>query len=66
MRSSDSFTTETVKFWQDHRQCDLTEEDAREAVVNVVGFFTVLDEWEETMGDCGRASSSTSEMRRES
>jgi hypothetical protein len=66
MESNDSFTRETVKFWQEHRQCDLTEEDAREAVVNVVGFFTVLDEWKETMGDCGGASSSMSDARRNS
>ena len=52
---------ETVEFGRKHKQCDLTEEDAREAEVRVVGFFTVLNEWRETMGDAGRTSSSTSD-----
>ena len=70
MESNDSFTAETVAFWRKHNQCDLTEEDAREAVRNVVGFFTVLNAWRETMGggeaERNETSSSTSEMRRES
>lgn len=56
---------ETVEFWREHSQRDLTEEDAREAATNVVGFFTPYNEWRETMSDAGRASSSTSDARRD-
>ena len=56
---------ETVAFWLEHSQRDLTEEDAREATANVVGFFTPSNEWRETMSDAGRASSSTSDAGRD-
>jgi hypothetical protein len=65
LESHSSFTAETVAFWLEHSQRDLTEEDAREATANVVGFFTPSNEWRETMSDAGRASSSTSDARRD-
>ncbi|MHB9126177.1 MAG: hypothetical protein ACYC4F_09550 [Armatimonadota bacterium] len=36
----------TVKFWHDKAGIDLVEEDARDMVANVLGFFQVLEEWE--------------------
>ena len=44
-----SFLEETVSFWQPHYSRPFTQEDARQAIANVTGFFTVLNEWSEKM-----------------
>jgi hypothetical protein len=36
---------QTVEFWQPHTSHPLSEEDARQAVENVVGFFATLQRW---------------------
>lgn len=38
---------QTRKLWRTRFNIELTEEDARQAVENVVGFFQVLKEWDE-------------------
>jgi hypothetical protein len=35
----------TRQIWQPHIQRDLTDEDARQIMHNVTGFFRVLKEW---------------------
>lgn len=35
----------TIRFWQPYTSRPLTQEDARQAVENVVGFFTTLQRW---------------------
>lgn len=42
-----SFLEETVRFWQPHYSRPFTQEDARQAIANVTGFFTLLREWSE-------------------
>ena len=40
-----SFLEETVRFWQPRYSRPFTQEDARQAIANVNGFFTLLREW---------------------
>jgi len=37
---------QTIDFWQAHYPQTLTDQDAREIVENVTGFFCILAEWE--------------------
>lgn len=45
-----SFVEETVRFWQPHYSRPFTQEDARQAIANVTGFFTLLRGWSEKDG----------------
>jgi len=36
---------DTIQFWQSRTSRPLTREDARQAVENIVGFFTTLQNW---------------------
>jgi hypothetical protein len=36
----------TIDFWNERYGVSLTEEDVKEAVKNIAGFFSVLQEWE--------------------
>jgi hypothetical protein len=36
---------ETIRFWQPRVSRQLTDEDARQMVENVTGFFTTLQGW---------------------
>jgi hypothetical protein len=42
---------ETVRFWQPRAQRTLTQEDARQMVENVVGFFATLQRWSAAAGN---------------
>lgn len=48
------FIDDTLQFWQPRARKILTREDAREIIDNVVGFFSILQEWDlaerESMG----------------
>jgi hypothetical protein len=41
-----NFNPRTRAFWQPRTSYELTEEDAREMVDNVAGFFCLLAEWD--------------------
>jgi len=43
---NDSFLKKTIKMWQPYSDQELTEEDAREIIQNLAGFFDLLAEWE--------------------
>lgn len=43
---SDNAIEETIAFWQKRTGKIITREDAREMIVNISGFFRVLDEWD--------------------
>lgn len=38
---------QTKQFWQARAQKSLSDEDAREIIENITGFFKVLKEWQE-------------------
>ena len=40
------FLQETIDLWQPHYKEKLTEEDAREIIQNLTGFFKLLNEWD--------------------
>lgn len=40
------FLEETLRMWQPHADGRLTDDDAREIISNVAGFFRVLVEWD--------------------
>jgi len=37
---------ETIALWQPYSDRKLTAEDARQMIVNIVGFFDLLNEWD--------------------
>jgi hypothetical protein len=41
---------DTIQFWQPRTSRPLTPEDARQAVENIVGFFTTLQNWTAAAG----------------
>ena len=41
----------TRKFWQLHYEEELTEEDAREIIKNITGFFATLARWDQQSND---------------
>ena len=41
----------TKQFWQPYYQKALSDEDARQIIENMTGFFKVLKEWEEKEND---------------
>jgi hypothetical protein len=43
--SSERLLDTTLAVWQPRARCDLSREDARQIVENVVGFFEVLARW---------------------
>ena len=46
-RVNDEFIKYTLEVWQPRTPRRLTEEDAREIIDNITGFFKVLIEWDE-------------------
>lgn len=38
--------TETIAFWNEHSGRDISSEDAREMIEAVVGYFSLLAEWD--------------------
>jgi hypothetical protein len=43
----DSILKKTVEVWQPLTKEKLTEEDAREIIDNITGFFSVLKKWDD-------------------
>jgi hypothetical protein len=41
------FFRRTIQVWQPLSEDRLTEEDAREIVENLTGFFSLLEEWDQ-------------------
>jgi hypothetical protein len=41
---------QTKEIWQPHPDHVLTDEDARQITQNIIGFFRILQEWEEKEG----------------
>jgi len=46
-RNGHSITADTADFWSRRTGAEIPPEDARQAVVNIVGFFQLLDEWDQ-------------------
>jgi hypothetical protein len=44
----DEFLMETMKFWQQFTERELTLEDARQIRENLTGFFGLLQDWRST------------------
>jgi hypothetical protein len=53
---SESLLDATLVVWRPRARRDLTREDARQIVENVVGFFGVLARWTITDTDADRAA----------
>ena len=45
------FLERTKEFWQARAQKALSDEDAREIIENITGFFKILMEWDEKAKD---------------
>jgi hypothetical protein len=43
---SPNIIDETARFWSDRAKRAISQEDARQIVENITGFFSVLAEWE--------------------
>ncbi len=54
--SSKQFFESTRQFWQARAQKPLSDEDAREIIENITGFFRVLNEWKEKENDRTKSS----------
>lgn len=37
---------DTIAFWKNHSGVELSCEEAREIIVNISGFFMLLDQWD--------------------
>ena len=48
----------TLEVWQPLTSCQLSDEDAREILTNVTGFFRVLARWDRELhqSDCSEAA----------
>ena len=42
---------QTIAIWQPRSRRELSQEDARQIIENIVGFIDIFNEWE-TAGDC--------------
>ena len=49
--SKKQFFEWTKQFWQARAQKKLSDEDAREIIENITGFFKILNEWKEKEND---------------
>jgi hypothetical protein len=47
---SDNLLAETIELWQPLSEKTLNEEDARQIIENITGFFSLLHEWEQNNG----------------
>jgi hypothetical protein len=45
-KQTQDMINQTIAFWSERSEQKCSQEDAREMVANVSGFFTVLAEWE--------------------
>lgn len=46
MSNKEDFRTEIRDFWQQRTAGEVTDEDVRQIIENVTGFFSILQEWE--------------------
>ena len=51
MESKKQFLEQTKQFWQPYSKEELSDEDARQIIENMTGFFKVLKEWKEKEND---------------
>ena len=54
-RQTQDILNQTIAFWSERSGQEFSQEDAREIVANVSGFFTVLAEWERRTAEDNRA-----------
>ena len=55
--ANDNIIERTIETWQPRFNRDLSQEDARQIVENVTGFFSILAEWSRTeVLDAAKAS----------
>ena len=47
MKQTQNIFNQTITFWNERTGQEFSQEDAREMVANVPGFFTVLAEWQQ-------------------
>ena len=63
MGSKEDFIIQTRDFWQQRTAGEVTDEDARQIIENVTGFFSILREWDmaekENAQSCSEYDSST-------
>lgn len=45
--TNQDFPEETLRVWQPRADGCLTEDDAREIITNIAGFFSLLAEWDQ-------------------
>jgi hypothetical protein len=50
MKTKAKLIQETIELWQPLSEKTLNEEDAREIIENITGFFSLLHEWEQNNG----------------
>jgi hypothetical protein len=43
--ANDNLIDKTIALWQPRLRRDLSREDARQIAENVIGFFSILNEW---------------------
>jgi hypothetical protein len=43
--ANDNLIDRTIALWQPRLERDLSREDARQIAENVIGFFSILNEW---------------------
>ena len=51
MRQRSKSIIETKETWQENYSQELTDDDASEITANLVGFFSLLQEWEQEQGN---------------
>jgi hypothetical protein len=59
-RPSAELLDDTIAIWQPRASRRLTREDAREILDNLVGFFSLLHQWEMTEREESRAATTRS------
>lgn len=55
-RTENDPVANTVAFWKQHSGVEVSPDDAREMVESVVGFFSLLAEWESAVAADGSTS----------
>jgi hypothetical protein len=54
-KQTQAILNQTIAFWSKRSGQEFSQEDAREMVANVSGFFLVLAEWERRAAEDNRA-----------
>jgi hypothetical protein len=51
MKQTQDIINQTIAFWRGRSGQEFSEEDAREMVANVAGFYSLLIEWERRVSE---------------